>query len=138
MLYYTLLDGRASFVYFYWPLWRGPVTIYLCILWRFLVTWGPCEHPDNSFGEEVVLTSGSLPPSFGFVVISKNVLRICAPPFAVSSCALLSLVSPSDYSVAQVDVETMVVEVSLMDLQSLFAIVPVPVCFFCWTLLDCL
>ena len=38
-LYHTLLDGRANFVYFYWPLWRGSVIIYLCILWRFLVTW---------------------------------------------------------------------------------------------------
>ena len=36
---HTLLDGRANFVYFYWSLWRGLVMIYLCILWRFLVTW---------------------------------------------------------------------------------------------------
>ena len=39
MLYHTLLDGRANFIYFYWPLWRGSVIIYLCILRRFLVTW---------------------------------------------------------------------------------------------------
>ena len=98
----------------------------------------PCEHPDNSFGEEVVLTSGSIPPSFDFVVISENVLRIRTLPFAVSSCALLSVVSPSDCSVAQVDVGIMVVEVGLVDLQSLSALVSVPVCFFCWMLLDCL
>ena len=99
---------------------------------------GPCERPDNSFGGEVVLTSGSVPPSFDFVAISENVLWIRALPFAVSSCALLSAVLPSDCSVAQVDVGTMAVEVSLVDLQSLSALVPVPVCFFCWTLLDCL
>ena len=92
---------------------------------------GPCECPDNSFGEEAVLTSGSLPPSFGFVAISENVLWIRTPPFAVSSCALLSAVSPSDCSVVQVDVKTMVVEVGLMDLQLLSALVSVLVCFFC-------
>ena len=99
---------------------------------------GPCERPDNSFGEEVVLTSGSVPPSFDFVVISESVLWIRALPFAVSNCALLSAVSPSDCSVAQVDVGTMVVEVSLVDLQSLSALVPVPVCFFYLMLWDCL
>ena len=92
---------------------------------------GPCERPDNSFGEEAVLTSGSLPPSFGFVAISENVLWIHAPPFAVSSCALLSAVSPSDCSVVQVDVETTAVEVGLVDLQLLSALVSVLVCFFC-------
>ena len=91
----------------------------------------PYEHPDNSFGEEVVLTSGSVPPSFGFVAISKNVLWTCALSLAVPSCALLSVVSPSGYSIAQADVETMVVEVVLGDLQLLSALVPVPVCFFC-------
>ena len=67
----------------------------------------PCEHPDNSFGEEIVLTSGSVPPSFGFVAISENVLWIRALLLAVPSCAWLSVVSPSGYSVAQADVETM-------------------------------
>ena len=38
-LYHTLLDGRANFIYFNWPLWRGSVIVYLCILWRSLVTW---------------------------------------------------------------------------------------------------
>ena len=38
-LYHTLLDGRSNFVHFYWCLWRGSVIVYLCILWRFLVTW---------------------------------------------------------------------------------------------------
>ena len=94
----------------------------------------PCECPDNSFGEEVVLTSESIPPSFGFVAISENVLWIFTLPLAVPSCALLSVVSPSGYSIAQADVETMVVEVVLVDLQLLSALVPVPVCFFCLTL----
>ena len=92
------------------------------------------ECLDNSFGEEVVLTLGSVPPSFGFVVISENVLWIHALPLVVPSCALLSVVSPSGYSVAQADVETMVLEVILVDLQLLSALVPVPVCFFCLTL----
>ena len=99
---------------------------------------GPCERPDNSFGEEVVLTSGSVPPSFDFVAISENVLWIRALSFAVSNCALLSVVLPSDCSVAQVDVETMVVEVVLVDLQLFSALVPVPVCFFYLMLWDCL
>ena len=94
----------------------------------------PCECPDNSFGEEVVLTLGSGPPLFGFVAISKNVLWIHALPLAVSHCAVLSVVSPSGYSAAQADVETMVVEVILVDLQLLSALVPVPVYFFCLTL----
>ena len=94
----------------------------------------PCEHPDNFFGEVVVSTSGSVPPSFGFVVISKNVLWICTLPLAVSNRALLSVVSPSGYSVAQADVEIMVVEDILVDLQLFSALVPVPVCFFCLTL----
>ena len=94
----------------------------------------PCERPDNFFGEEVVLISGSIPPSFGFVAISENVLWNCALPLAVSNCALLSVVSPSGYSVAQADVETMVVEVVLVDLQLLSALVPVPVGFCCLTL----
>ena len=98
----------------------------------------PCGRPDNSFGEEIVLTSGSLPPSFGFVVISKNVLWIRAFPLAVSSCAFASAVSPSGCNVAQVDVGTMVVEVVLVELRLLSALVSVLVCFFCWTLLDCL
>ena len=34
----------------------------------------PCKRPDNSFGEEVVLTSESVPPSFDFVAIFENVL----------------------------------------------------------------
>ena len=112
--------------------------VYLCILWRFLVTWIHYEHPDNIFGEEVVLTSESVPPSSGFVAISKNVLWIRTLPLAVSNCAVLSVVSLSGYSVAQADVETMVVEVVLVDLQLLSAPVPVPVCFFCLTLWDCL
>ena len=33
----------------------------------------PCEHPDNSFGEEF-LTSTYVPPSFDFVVNFENVL----------------------------------------------------------------
>ena len=94
----------------------------------------PCERPDSSFGEGIVLTSGSVPPSSGFVAISENVLWIRALLLAVSNCALLSVVSPSGCSVAQVDVETMVVEVVLVDLQLLSALVPVPVCFFCLTL----
>ena len=94
----------------------------------------PYECLDNSFGEEVVLTLGSVPPSSGFVVISENVLWICALPLVVPSCALLSVVSPLGYSVAQADVETMVLEVILVDLQLLSALVPVPVCFFCLTL----
>ena len=92
---------------------------------------GQCECPDNSFSEEAVLTSGSLPPSFDFVAISENILWICAFPFAVSNCALLSVVVPSDCSVVQVDVETTAVEVGLVDLQLLSALVSVLVCFFC-------
>ena len=99
---------------------------------------GPCERPDNSFDEEVVLTSGSIPPLFDFVAISENVLWIRALPFVVSNCALLSAVSPSDCSVAQVDVGTMVVVVGLVDLQSLSALVPAPVCFSYLMLWDCL
>ena len=68
------------------------------------------------------------------MAISENVLWIRALLLAVPSCALLSVVSPSGYSVAQVDVETMVVEVILVDLQLFSALVPVPVCFFCLTL----
>ena len=74
----------------------------------------PCKRLDNFFGEVVVLTSGSVPPSFGFVAISENVLWIRALPLVVSNCALVSVVSPSGYSVAQVDVETMVVVVVLV------------------------
>ena len=97
----------------------------------------PYERPDNFFGEEVVLTLRSVSPSSGFVAISKNVLYIRALPLAVSSCALLSVVSPSVCSIAQVDVETMVVEVVLVDLQLLSVLVPVPVWFFCLTLWGC-
>ena len=61
----------------------------------------PYERPDNFFGEVVVLTLGSVPPSFGFVAISENVLWIRALLLAVPSCALLSVVSPSGYSVAR-------------------------------------
>ena len=92
---------------------------------------GPCECPDNSFGEEAVLTSGSLPPSFDFVAISENILWIHAFPFAVSNCALLSVVLLSDCSIVQVDVETTAVEVGLVDLQLFSALVSVLVCFFC-------
>ena len=94
----------------------------------------PCECPDSFFGEEIVSTSGSVPPSFDFVAISENVLWIRALHLAVSSCALLSVVSPSGCSVAQVDVETMVARVLLVDLQLLSVLVPVPACFFCLTL----
>ena len=94
----------------------------------------PCERPDSSFVEGIVWTSGSVPPSSGFVAISENVLWIRALLLAVSNCALLSVVLPSGCSVAQVDVETMVVEVILVDLQLLSALVPVPVCFFYSTL----
>ena len=94
----------------------------------------PCECLDSSFGEGIVSTSGSVPPSSGFVVISEKVLWICALHLSVSSCALLSVVAPSGCSVAQVDVETMVVEVVLVDLQLLSALVLVLVCFFCLTL----
>ena len=80
------------------------------------------------------MTSESVPPSFGFVAISENVLWIRSLPLAVPSCALPSVVSPSGYSVAQADVEIMVVEVVLVDLQLLSAPVSVPVCFFCLTL----
>ena len=98
----------------------------------------PYERPDNFFGEEVFLTSESVPPLSGFVAISENVLWIRGLHLALSNCALLSVVSPSGYSVAQADVETMVVEVILVDLQLLSALVSVPVCFFCLTLWDCL
>ena len=94
----------------------------------------PCERPDSSFDEGIVSTSGTVPPSSVFVAISENVLWIRALPLAVSNCALLSVISPSGCSVAQVDVGTMVVEVGLVDLHLLSALVPVPVCFFCWTL----
>ena len=90
----------------------------------------PCEHLDNFFGEVVVLTLGFVPPSFDFVVISENVLWIRTLPLAVPSCASLSVVSLSGYSVAQAGVETMVVAVILVDLQLLSGLVPVPVCFF--------
>ena len=98
----------------------------------------PYEHPDNFFGEEVVLILRFVSPSSGFVAISENVLWIRALPLLVSSCALLSVVSLSGCSVAQVDVETIFVEVVLVDLQLFSALVPVPVCFFCLTLWDCL
>ena len=99
---------------------------------------GPYERPDNFFGEEVVLTSESVPPLSGFVAISENVLWIHAIPLEVLNCVLLSVVSPLGYSVAQADVETMVVEFVLVDLQLLSALVSVLVCFFCLTLWDCL
>ena len=89
----------------------------------------PCERPDSSFGEGIVSTSGSVPPSSDFVVISENVLWIRALHLAMSSCALLSVVFPSGCSIAQVDVETMVAEVPLVDLQLLSVLVPA--CFFC-------
>ena len=92
----------------------------------------PCEHPDNFFGEGIVSTLGSVPPSFDFVAISENVLWIHALHLAVSSCALLSGVSSSGCSVAKGDVETMVAGVPLVDLQLLSVLVPV--CFFCLTL----
>ena len=94
----------------------------------------PCKYPHNFFGEGIVSTSGSVPHSFDFVVISKNVLWIRALPLAVSNWALLSVVLPSGCSVAPVDVETMVVEVVLVDLQLLSVLVPELVCFFCLTL----
>ena len=99
---------------------------------------GPCSRPDNSFDVEVVLSLGSGPPSFDFVVISENVLWIRPFPLAVSSCAFAFAVSPSGCNVAQVDVGTMVVDIGLVDLQLLSTLVPVPVCFFCLTLWDCL
>ena len=98
----------------------------------------PYEHPDNFFGEEVVLTLESVPPLSGFVAISENILLIRASPLEVSNCALLFVVSPLGCSVAQADVETMVVEVVLVDLQLLSTLVSVPVYFFCLTLWDCL
>ena len=61
---------------------------------------GPCGRLDNSFAVEVVLTSGSGLSSFDFVVNSENVLWIRAFPFAVSSRAFASVVSPSGCSVA--------------------------------------
>ena len=61
---------------------------------------GPYECPDNFFGEEVVLTSESVPPLSGFVAISENVLWIRAIPLEVSNCVLLSVVSPLGYSIA--------------------------------------
>ena len=98
----------------------------------------PCERLDSSYGEGIDSTSGSIPPSSGFVAISENVLWIRALHLALSGCALLSVVSPSDCSIARVDVETMVVEVVLVDLQLLSVLVPEPACFFCLTLQDCL
>ena len=95
---------------------------------------GPCERLDSSFDEGIVSTSGSVPPSSGFVAISENVLWIRALHLAMSGCALLSVVLPSDCSVSQVDVETMVVEVILVDLQLFSVLVPEPACFFCLTL----
>ena len=53
----------------------------------------PCEHPDNFFDEEVVLTSESVSPLFDFVAIFKNVLWIRAPPLADPRCLSLSVVS---------------------------------------------
>ena len=96
----------------------------------------PCECPDSSFDKGIVSTSGTVPPSSGFVAISQNVLWIRAIPLAMSNCALLSVVSPSVHSIAQAGVETMVVEVILVDSQLLSALVPVPVCFFCLMLWD--
>ena len=55
----------------------------------------PCERPDNFFDEGVVLTSKSISPLFGFVVIFKNVLWIRAPPLADPRCLSLSVVSLS-------------------------------------------
>ena len=95
---------------------------------------GPCEHLDSSFDEGIVSTSGSVPPSSRFVAISENVFWIRALHLALSGCAMLSVVSPSDCSVVWVDVETIVVEVVLVDLQLFSALVTVPVCFFCLTL----
>ena len=60
----------------------------------------PCERPDNFFGEEVALTSESVPPLSGFVAISENVLWIRVLPLAVTSCLFLSMVSPSGQNVA--------------------------------------
>ena len=100
MLYHTLLDGRANFVYFYWPLWRGSVIIYLCILWRFLVTWVHADVLTTPLLRKLFLTSGSGLSSFDFVANSENVLWISAFPFAVSSHAFASVVSPSGCSVA--------------------------------------
>ena len=85
---------------------------------------GPCGRPDNSFDAEVA--------------ISENILWICTFPFAESRCAFVFMVSPPGCNVALVDVGTMVVEVGLMDFQSLSALVPVSVYFFCLTLWDCL
>ena len=34
----------------------------------------PCEHPDNFFGEGVVLISESVSPLFGFVAIFEKIL----------------------------------------------------------------
>ena len=53
----------------------------------------PCEHPENFFGEEVVLTSKSVSPLFDFVVIFENILWIRAPPLADPKCLSLSVVS---------------------------------------------
>ena len=55
----------------------------------------PCERPDNSFGEEVVLTSACVPPSFGFVAIFENVLWNRAPSLVGPTCLLPCAVSPS-------------------------------------------
>ena len=136
-LYHTLLNGRANFIYFYWRLWRGPGDSLSLHTVEVSGNVDPYERPDNFFDKEVVSTLRSVSPSSGFVVIFENVLWICALPLAVSSCALLSVVSLLGCSVAQVDVETMVVEVIPVDLQLLSALVPVPVCFFCLTLWDC-
>ena len=53
----------------------------------------PCECPDNFFGEDVVLTSKSVSPLFGFVAIFENVLWIRAPPLADLGYLSLSAVS---------------------------------------------
>ena len=55
----------------------------------------PCKRPDNFFGEEVVLTSKSVSPLFGFVAIFENILWIHAPPLVDPRCLSLSVVSPS-------------------------------------------
>ena len=102
----------------------------LCILWRFLVTWIHAKILTTSLVREFFQHQGPYVIHLIFTAISENILWICTLPLVVSSCTLLSVVSLLGYSVAQVDVGTMVVEVGLVDSQLLSALMSVPVCFF--------
>ena len=105
----------------------------LCILWRFLVTWIHANVLTAHLVRELFRHQG---PYLLHLILWRfpRMFSGFALHLAMSSCALLSVVSPSGCSVAQVDVETMVAGVLLVDLQLLSVLVPVPACFFCLTL----